>query len=51
MFRPHPVVTGREICARIIKNGVSMLHNRFPPEAWDAFHQLVAMGFDKQLAK
>ena len=22
-----------------------------PPEAWDAFHALVAMGFDKQLAK
>lgn len=22
-----------------------------PQEAWDAFHQLVAMGFDKQLAK
>lgn len=22
-----------------------------PPEAWDAFHRLVAMGFDKQLAK
>ena len=22
-----------------------------PPEAWDAFHTLVAMGFDKQLAK
>lgn len=22
-----------------------------PPEAWEAFHKLVAMGFDKQLAK
>ena len=22
-----------------------------PPEAWKAFHKLVAMGFDKQLAK
>lgn len=22
-----------------------------PPEAWEAFHQLVAMGYDKQLAK
>ena len=22
-----------------------------PPEAWEAFHALVAMGFDKQLAK
>ena len=22
-----------------------------PPEAWEAFHTLVAMGFDKQLAK
>ena len=22
-----------------------------PPEAWEAFHELVAMGFDKQLAK
>ena len=22
-----------------------------PPEAWEAYHTLVAMGFDKQLAK
>ena len=27
------------------------LPQHIPQEAWDAFHQLVAMGFDKQLAK
>ncbi|MGN0976651.1 MAG: YdcF family protein [Faecousia sp.] len=27
------------------------LPQEIPPEAWEAFHQLVAMGYDKQLAK
>lgn len=27
------------------------LPQEIPPEAWTAFHQLVAMGYDKQLAK
>ena len=27
------------------------LPQHIPQEAWDAFHQLVAMGYDKQLAK